>query len=153
MSGYHGHKTLVDGSHVPLTEDEAKMLWEAAEAARAKRTADMPSAQDALSQMITAKQRLNELGWWQGGGLRVRPGDECAVAESGSTGMWRGWVDADGKYVQYGDSVTDRRKAWLKPLADLTDDERRHMEECDKREAQSHEAEVGRYAALSESQP
>jgi hypothetical protein len=147
MGERYGHKTLIDGSHVPLTKDEAEAIWKAVEAAQEKRAADMPTAEDALLALIQAKQRLNELGWWQGGSLRVRPGDECAVAEFGSTGIWRGWVDADGKYVQYGDSVTDRRKAWLKPLVDLTDDERRHMEECDKREAEAHAAYLKRYAS------
>lgn len=140
MAQYHGHKTLTDGTHVPLTADEAKALWDMADAAKAKRAEDMPVARDALTHMLAAQQRMQELGWWQGGGLRVRAGDECAVAEFGSTGMWRGRVDDEGKYVHYGDSVTDRRRAWLKPLDALTDDERTHMEECDRREAEAYAA-------------
>lgn len=149
MSEYHGHKTLIDGSHIPLTEDEAKSLWAAVEASKAKRAEDMPGVQDALGQFLAAKQRMQDLGWWQGGGLRIKRGDECAVAEFGSTGIWRGWIDKEGKYVHYCDCVTDPHKAWLKPLADLTDDERAHMEKCEEREREAHDAEMKRYATLS----
>lgn len=147
MSAYHGHKTLIDGSHVPLTKDEAEGLWKMVEEMRAKRAETMPTAEDALSQLIAAKERLNELGWWEGG-LRVRAGDECAVAQTGSTGMWKGWVDEERKYVHHGDSVNSPRDVWLKPLAELTVDERAHMDACDKNEAEAYAAEMGRYAAM-----
>lgn len=117
-----------------------------------KRALEMPTAQDALRVMIAAEQRLQELGWWRGGGLRIKRGDECAVAETGSTGMWRGRLDAEGKYVHHGDCVSDPRKCWLKPLSDLTDGERAWMEECDRREAEAYEAMLGRYASLNEAQ-
>lgn len=137
MPGYHGHKTLLDGTHVPLTEDEATALWNHVEAERERRAKEMPTAQDALRLLIRAEERLRELGWWKNS-FRVKPGDECAIAETGSTGMWRGFVDVERKYVHYGDCVSSPQKCWLKPLADLTDDERAHMDECDKREAEAH---------------
>lgn len=147
MPECHGHKTLIDGTHVPLTEDEADAIWKAVNAAKAKRAQDMPTAQHALRALIEAQQRMQELGWWQGGGLRVKRGDECAVAETGSTGIWRGHLDADGKYVQYCDCVSDPRKCWLKPLADLSDEERAHMETCDEREAEAYTAMIDRWAS------
>lgn len=150
MPEYYGHKTMIDGSHVPLTEDEAKSLWDSAMAAKAKRAETMPGVRDALGAMLDAKQRMQELGWWQGFGLKVRAGGECAVAESGSTGIWKGWIDADGKYLHYADCVTNPRKAWLKPLADLTDDERAYMEQCDKREAEAYAAMFSRLPDQSE---
>lgn len=140
MSEYHGHKTFADGHHEPLTKEEAETLWLAVEAARTKRAEAMPTGQNALRAMIDAQERLHELGWWKGGGLRVRRGDECAVAETGSTGMWRGRVDAEGEYVHFGDCVRKPRDCWLKPLADLTDDERAWMEECDRNEAEASQA-------------
>lgn len=143
----HGHKTLADGSHVALSKEEAAAIWKAVQEARAKRAQEMPTAQDALRVMIAARQRMQELGWWEGGGLRVRRGDECAVAETGSTGMWRGRLDAERKYVLYGDSVSDPRKCWLKPLADLTDDERAYMDECERHEAEAYAAMFNRLAA------
>ena len=146
MDKYHGHKTLIDGTHVPLTEDEVDAIWRAVDAAKAKRAQEMPTAQDALRALIEAQQRLQELGWRLGGGLRVKRGDECAVAETGSTGIWRGHLDADGKYVQYCDCVSAPRKCWLKPLADLSDEERAHMETCDKREAEAYTATFDRWA-------
>ena len=140
MADYHGHKTLADGSHVPLTADEAESIWKMIDAAKTKRAQDMPTAQDALRTLIAAQERMKELGWWLGPGLRVNRGDDCAVAETGSTGMWRGHYDADGKYIHYCDCVSDPRKCWLKPLADLTDDERAHMAACDAREAEAYRA-------------
>lgn len=153
MSGvkdYHGHMTMADGSHVPLTKEDAEALWAAVEAEKARRANDMPTAQDALRALISAEQRLRELGWARGGGLRVNRGDKCAVAEQGSTGIWKGWLDSDGKYVHYGDCASDPRKTFLKPLADLTDDEHAHMAECDRREAEAHSAMIERFAALSQ---
>lgn len=130
--GYYGHKTLADGSHVPLTKDEAAEIIARIEASEAKRAADMPTARDALAELIRAEQRLKDLGWWRGGGLRVRRGDDCAVVEQGSTGMWSGHYQADGKYVLFADCVKGPRDVWLKPLADLTPEERAWMAECDK---------------------
>jgi hypothetical protein len=146
-AGYYGHKTLIDGSRVPLTKDEAAAIVEAARVADRERAKDMPTVRDALATMIRAEQRMKDLGWWKGGGLRVKPGDECAVAETGSTGIWRGRLDAERKYVHYGDSVSDPRKCWLKPLADLTEGERAWMEECDRHEAEAYSAMLVRYAA------
>jgi hypothetical protein len=128
MGEYHGHKTLIDGTRVPLAEHEAEALWKAVEAAKAHRAETMPTAQDALRMLIQAQERLNELGWRLGGGLRVRRGDECAVAQTGSTGMWTGHLGDE--YVTFADSVSKPREMWMKPLADLTDDERQHMEAC-----------------------
>lgn len=143
----YGHKTMPDGTHVLLTEDEAAELWQHIEDAQARRAQEMPTAQDALRVMIAAQQRMQELGWWKGGGLRVKRGDECAVAETGSTGVFRGRLDGEREYVHYGDCVSDPRKCWLKPLADLTDDERAYMDECDRREAEAYAAMLDRYAA------
>lgn len=140
----YGHMTMIDGSHVPLTKEGAEAIWKSVEIARADRAAIMPTAEDALRALVTAETRLRELGWSRGGGLRVKRGDECAVAEQGSTGMWKGWYDDDGKYIHYGDCVSDPRKTFLKPLADLTDDERAHMAHCDQREAEAFTAMIGR---------
>ena len=147
MSEFHGHKTLIDGTCVPLTKDEASAIFKAAEAAQKMRADDMPTAQDALATMIRAEERLHDLGWWRGGGLRVNRGEECAVAQTGSTGIWRGRLDSESKYVHFGDSVASPRNCWLKPLADLTDGEREWMDQCDMREAEAYAAMLDRYAA------
>lgn len=146
MSQYHGHKTMADGSTVPLSEDEAKAIWQSVEAAREKRAQDMPAARDALASISDAHSRMNELGWWRGGGLRIKRGDEYAVAQSGSTGIWRGRLDIEGKYVHFGDCVSEPRQCWFKPLAELTDDERAWMQECDRREAEAYSAMIDRLA-------
>lgn len=148
MAGYYGHKTLEDGSHVPLTKDEAEALSAWVETARAKRAADMPTAKDALSALIQAEHRLQDLGWWKGGGLKVRRGDDCAVVEMGSTGMWPGHYEADSGMVIYADCCRAPRDVWLKPLSDLTPDERAWMEECDRRDRESHEREFARHPSV-----
>lgn len=130
---YYGHRTMPDGSHVPLTKEEAEDLHAYIESRIAERAAALPTAQDALSAIVQAQARLNELGWWQNGGLRVKRGNDCAVAESGSTGMWKGWLADDGKYVNYAGCVSNPRYTWLKPLADLTEEEKAWIAECAER--------------------
>lgn len=127
---YHGHMTMPDGSHVALTAEEAKALWEEVERGKEERAKAMPTAKDALAAICDAQQRLNELGWRQNGGLRVKRGDNCAVAESGSTGMWKGWLDDDGKYVNYAGCVSNPRYTWLKPLNELTEEETAWIAKC-----------------------
>ena len=146
----YGIASMADGTRVPLTQEQAKEFWLMAEEAKAKRAEAMPTAEDALRALITAEERLRELGWSRGGGLRVKRGDDCAVAEQGSTGMWKGWLDHDGAYVHYGDCVSSRQKVFLKPLSDLSDDERKHMEACDRREAEAYRSMI---ANMQRAQP
>ncbi len=133
MSDYHGHMTMKDGTHKALTVEEAEALWDAAERSADDRAKLMPTSDDAMRMICDAQQRMKALGWGKGLGLiGVKRGDQCAVREDGSTGIWSGWVDEAGKYAHYCDFVSDPRKVWLKPLADLTDDELSKMAECDK---------------------
>lgn len=147
---YHGHKTMADGSRVPLTKGEAAEIMAHIKEREAKRSADMPTVRDALSALISAEERLRDLGWWRGGGLRVRRGDACAVIQQGSTGMWSGRYQEDGEYVLFGDSVCRPRDCWMKPLPDLTDEERAWMEKCDKAEGEAQNSLVLRIARMAE---
>ncbi len=61
--GYFGHMTMADGSHVPLSEDEAEALWEKVQADDADRKARIPDEQTALRLMMDAYIRLKDLGW------------------------------------------------------------------------------------------
>lgn len=134
---YHGHVTMTDGTRVPLTEDAAKEIWAEIEAEEVQRAKRLPTARSCLEAISDAAVRLGDLGWSKGGGLRVRRGDECAVAQPGSSGMWSGRVDANGRFVVFGGCVAKPQDVWLKPLADLTDDERQWMEECDRNAAEA----------------
>lgn len=141
MAENYGHMTMIDGTHVPLTKDDAAAIWKSVLDAKAARAETLPTAKDALNAMSQAETRLRELGWAPAGGLRVKRGDECAVMQPGaSTGMWSGHLDADGDFVHFGDCVSDPRKVWLKPLPDLTPDEKAHMDHCDQREAEAYNA-------------
>lgn len=142
MTGeYHGHMTMADGSHVPLSEVDAKALMGAVRLADEDRAQRMPTSDDAMSAFLDAEQRMKALGWRKGLGIftGVKRGEECAIREQGSTGIWSGWIDEDGKYAHYCDCVSSPRKLWLKPLADLTEDERTKMAECDQSDREYHD--------------
>jgi hypothetical protein len=85
---YHGHMTMADGSHVALSADEAKALWEATEAARAKSEADFPDEQSTLREMCRAHHRMKDFGWREGI-YSPKDGSEFEVIEAGSTGIFR----------------------------------------------------------------
>lgn len=150
MSDYHGHMTHKDGSHTALSKEEADALWASFEAEDALRAKEMPQAWDATRLIIRAKERLRKLGWRQGGGFAVKKGDECAVMELGSTGMWSGWLDEKRQYVHYAGCCSSPDKVWLKPLADLTPDERAKMAEGDKDAADANEQEIKSLIAMDE---
>lgn len=87
MSGeYHGHMTLADGSHVPLTAEEATAIWESAERRAAARAETMPTEKDALNAMFEAWQRLKELGWSEAI-YCPKDGSMFDAIEAGSTGI------------------------------------------------------------------
>lgn len=81
-----GHKTLRDGSHVPLSRAEAADIWERCEAARLKREADMPDEDAALRVMGQAHERLRELGWKEAS-YCPKDGSHFQAIEAGSTGI------------------------------------------------------------------
>lgn len=58
-----GHKTLMDGTHVPLLRAEARELLAAVDRDKRRRESAMPSERDAIVMMWQAYQRLRELGW------------------------------------------------------------------------------------------
>jgi hypothetical protein len=98
-----GHKTFDTGEicpdtsfpkmrHEPLTRAEADALWEAAEKAKAERTARMPDEQSAIRAMFDAWQRLKELGW-NDPMYCPKDGSHFQVIEPGSTGIH------DGNYM------------------------------------------------------
>jgi len=147
MSDYHGHMTHKDGSHTYLSKEEVDDLVASFEKHNAEMASLMPQAWDALGVIGRATERLRKLGWRKGGGLAVRKGDECAVIQIGSTGMWSGWLDDDRKYVHYSGCVSSPEKVWLKPLAELTEEERAYMAYCDKDSAEYMEGEFSRWSA------
>ncbi|MEL8056265.1 MAG: hypothetical protein AAGK66_08930 [Pseudomonadota bacterium] len=147
---YHGHLTHKDGSHAALTKDQAEVIWGVIEAKRAQQAQDMPQPWDATAQIISAKERLQALGWKRGGGLSIAKGQECAVVELSSTGMWSGWLDSEGVYVHYAGCVSARNKVWLKRLSELTEDERKRIAQGDKDAADWLEREIETFASMEE---
>lgn len=99
-----GHKTFATGQlnelgfpelkHEPLTRAEAEEMFKAADAAKAKRAADMPTEQDAIMAMWSAYQRLKELGW-RNAVYCPKDGSVFNVIEAGSTGIHKCSYDGD----------------------------------------------------------
>lgn len=148
---YQGHVTRIDGSHKPLSCDEAKALWEAMDRAEDQRAAAMPKTVDALQTICFAKERLRELGWREAQ-YCPKNGDVFAVIEWGCSGMFAAsylgeWPTGN---LLYCDSFTDPARCMFKALDALTDDERALLRECDAREKQMADREMGAFAALTE---
>ncbi len=85
-----GHKTFANADgltfrHEPLRESEARALLASADAAKAKRAADMPTEADAARAMHQAYLRLKELGWRET--MYGPTGEVVMVVESGSSGI------------------------------------------------------------------
>lgn len=106
MSKIVGHKTMHDGTHLPLYEDEAKEMMTKIREREEKRRALMPTEQDAINMMFEAHQRLRELGWCDPI-YCPKDGSQFDVIEAGSTGIHKAhysgewptgswWVAADG---------------------------------------------------------
>jgi hypothetical protein len=132
---YNGHLTLDDGSHIALSKEVAKALWESAQAAGEKRAEAMPDSRAALSVLFDAHQRLRDLGWREGI-YCPKDGSTFAVAMLGSTGMWTGWYSGDwpkGFLMAAGEANSPHGSFW-KPLADLTEAETLRLHECDEAE-------------------
>ena len=130
---YYGHMTMTDGSHVLLSENEAKNMMEQIRESEAKSAADMPTSDDALKIFSRALQRLRRLGWYDGSGC-PKDGTPFAVIEFGSTGIFRGNYTGEWPYAfaNLGDASRHPHGFMWKHLDKLTDDERSKMEACEK---------------------
>lgn len=91
---YHGHMTLADGSHVPLTKDQAEALWLESERQSAARAAKLPDEKSAISALFEAQVRLKELGW-SAAIYCPKDGTHFQVIEAGSTGIFDCRYDGD----------------------------------------------------------
>lgn len=133
-NGFHGSMTMSDGSHIALSADEAKAMWDAFERAQAKRARRLPNTHSALSALSSARERLRELGW-SDSRYCPKDGSQFAICETGSTGIWSAFSFEE--YIHYSDSVTTPGRSTLwKPLDKLTDDEKATMAECAKSDAE-----------------
>jgi hypothetical protein len=143
MSEHHGSMRMADGSRVQLTPEQAKALWDAAEKAQADRAKDLPDTNACLSNLCSAKGRLQELGWREIT-YCPRDGSRFAVCEIGSTGMWTAYF-AD-PWVMYADCVghPKNRSMFFKPMDKLTNEERALLAKCD----QSVADEIDRMGAM-----
>ncbi len=123
-----GWKTMLDGSRIPMSEDEASNLWNIVEQKQAEQAAAYPTTHSALRAYIDADERMRDLGW-RSTIFDLEDGDEVAVAERGSTGIFRAvWVKP---YLHYHDCVSNMGKHFVKRVADLTEDEAETMARCE----------------------
>lgn len=146
--GYFGHATMADGSHKRLSKEEAEAIWNACEADKARRAETMPTTDDALSALSSAKERLRELGW-RSAIYCPKEGQEFAVIEWGCTGIFPAVYHGEwptGKLL-YCDSFSHPDGNMFKPLADLTEAERAKMNDCIERDRQFSEREARAFGA------
>lgn len=128
-----GHKTMADGTRVPLYKDEADELMARIAEADEQRVASMPTTRDALRATLDAVQRLKELGWREAI-YCPKSGNPFAVCQVGSTGIWTGhyrgdWPDG---YVMYADCASRPDGMFWKPLDRLTPDEDDLRKNCER---------------------
>jgi hypothetical protein len=108
--------TLKDGSHVPITEELAKALWEEVIRQRDQRLANMPTEAIAHRQLHEAYTRLQELGWKNP--IYATADGECDMIELGSSGIHVGcYSDAigGGKTWWYRDEMDTANPVLVKP--------------------------------------
>lgn len=85
---YHGHMTMADGSHVPLSEERASALWEQMKQRRAEISARLPDEAACLRAMSEAFHRLRDFGW-QSAMFCPKDGSSFDAIEAGSSGIHR----------------------------------------------------------------
>lgn len=124
----NGWKTALDGTRTQLTKDEGAELWRMVEDSRARQAAAYPTTHDALRAYIDADERMRDLGWVRTI-FNLADGAEVAIAERGSTGIFRGFWSKP--YLHYCDCVSHMGKHFLKRIGDLTPDELATMERCE----------------------
>lgn len=81
-----GHKTLKDGTHLPLLKSEADSIMAEVNLRRAERASRMPDERSAINAMFDAWLRLKELGWREAV-YCPKDGTSFDVIEPGSTGI------------------------------------------------------------------
>jgi len=141
----HGRKTMLDGSRIPLSETEISDLSRWRENKRAEQAAAYPTTHSALRAYIDADERMRDLGWVSTI-FNLDDGAELAVAERGSTGIFRAvWVKP---YLHYHDCVASMGKNFIKRIADLTPDEAETMARCEADHLEFMEAQTKTMQAL-----
>lgn len=129
MGEYHGHGTLPDGTHVPLTKSEADALWQAAKAASAREAELMPDTAAVLRMTTGIRNRLHRLGWCEGI-YCPKDGSDFAVIVPGCSAILTGcyigeWPHGDFLVL---DETVHPSGSWWKALDKLTTDEREKMD-------------------------
>ena len=142
-----GWKTLADGTREPMAADEADALMRYVEEKRAQQAQAYPATYDALRAYIDAEERMRALGW-RTHIFDLQDGDEVAVAERGSTGIFHGFWQKP--YIHFHDCVGAMGKHFIKRVSDLSPDEVETMKRCSADHAEYMENHVERMARLQD---
>lgn len=123
----HGWRTMQDGQRIPLTEQEAKDIHVQIQKMKTARAEKLPTVVAALEAISEATGRLRELGW---NTIGPRDGEEKAMIQYNSTGMWR--AHRSGEYYHAEDCVYGLRdkSLFFKSIDQLTDDEHERIAYC-----------------------
>lgn len=144
-----GHKTMLDGTHVPLARGEAREIWQRVTAADAERRTRMPDSMSALHALHDALTRLKDEGWSEGC-YCPKDGSEFAVIQYGSTGIFSGFYSGkwpDG-HVMSCDFITHPSGLLWKSLDKLTGGERSKLDECMSAESIMHDREIAAFSSM-----
>lgn len=140
-----GWKTMLNGDREPMTSGEADAIMDFVEAARTKQAAAYPTTYDTLRAFIDADERMRDLGW-KTYIFDLVDGEEVAVAERGSTGIFHAsWVKP---YLHFHDCVGAMGKHFIKRIADLSPDELATMNRCSADHAEYMRHQCDRLARL-----
>ena len=146
---FYGHGTMADGTHVPLSQDEVKALWDSCQRANERRAEAMPDTVAALSTICDGRERLLELGWREAT-YCPKDGSVFAIIQYGSTGIFYASYHGEwpsGKLLSC-DHFSHPHGSMWKAVDKLNDAERVTLEECEKRERQMADREMRAFAAL-----
>lgn len=142
-----GHKSMIDGSHEPLYESEAREILAACEAADKRRKGLMPDSMSAIEMLHDAQTRLKDEGWREGC-YCPKNGTPFALIEFGSTGIFQGVYHGEwpNGHILAGDCVSSPHGVMWKALDKLTEDEREKLDRCLEMERQFIEREIAAFA-------
>ncbi|RVT96209.1 hypothetical protein EOD42_13920 [Rhodovarius crocodyli] len=110
LAAISGSYTDKDGVRRQMSPDEARALWDQAQAAKARRHELMPDEPSALRFLSSAYYRLQELGWMEAK-YGPKDGSEVRAIQAGSTGIFAARYSGiwpDGHWLMF-----DGTDAWV----------------------------------------
>lgn len=134
-----GWKTMANGTHQPISAEEADAIMDRVRADDARRRKAIPDAISALATMMDAWVRLKDEGWREGI-YCPKDGSEFAAIQLGSSGIFAAHYSGEWPkgHVIISDFLNGVDGLMWKPVADLTEAERARFDKCNEAEKATH---------------